>query len=144
MSYIHNLPEVLHPAVQQGFLEREFKEGLSSNLAYRRIADLEPFPGHIGETRTLTRHGLKPPAMEKLDPKKDSQLDSGMTPSSWSMGQYTVALEKHVDTSQVAIADLFLKNAKINGIQAAQTLDRLSRDALFDAYLGGHTWLLRD
>src|SRR5260363_422378 len=33
---------------------------------------------------------------------------------------------------------------KINGIQAAQTLDRLSRDALFDAYLGGHTWLLRD
>src|SRR5260364_82573 len=97
MSYIHNLPEVLHPAVQQGFLEREFKEGLSSNLAYRRIAGLEPFPGHVGETRTLARHGSKPPAMEKLEPKKDTQLDRRLTPSSWLMEQYTVAEKKHGD-----------------------------------------------
>jgi hypothetical protein len=42
-------------------------------------------------------------------------------------------------TERVGIASQFLQNAYVNGEQAARSLDELSRNALFGAYLGGNT-----
>ena len=36
---IQNFPPALQPIIQQGFLEREFQQALSSRLGYRACAD---------------------------------------------------------------------------------------------------------
>lgn len=148
---IQNLPSELQPAIQEGYLEREFQDGLQSVLSFRSIADRETFANQIGETITKTRVGLKPPIETPANPATNTNLDNGMTPSSYALEQYTLGIDMYCDTidlniatSRVAIKELFLKNARNNGVQAAQTLDRLARNKLFNAYLGGNTWATRE
>ena len=143
---IQNFPAALQPIIQQNFLEREFEEGLSSLLGYRAIADRETVAVHNGETVTKTRAGLKAPTTTPMDPSQNTNLDNGLTASDWTVEQYTLAINMYGDTidlntvtQRVGIADRFMRNAHVNGVQAAQSLDRLARDALFGAYMGGNT-----
>lgn len=143
---IQAFPAALQPIIQQGFLEREFQDGIKSRLGFRAIADREPFPAGIGETLTKTRRGLKAPVTSPIDPSNNTNLDNGLTSSGWTVEQYVLAVNMYGDTidlnmvtSRVGIASQFLQNAKTNGIQAAQSLDRLARNTLFSAYLGGNT-----
>lgn len=143
---IQNFPAALQPIIQQGFLEREFQEGLRSRLAFRAIADREQFPNKIGETVTKTRRGLKAPVTTPLNPTTNTNLDNGLTPSSWTVEQYTLGINMYGDTIDlnmvtqgVGIAKQFVDNARVNGVQAAQSLDRLARNALYGSYLGGNT-----
>lgn len=143
---IQNFPAALQPIIQQNFLEREFQDGLESMLGYRQIADRESFPNKIGESITKTRPGLKAPVTTPANPGNNTNLDNGMTPSSWTVEQYTLSINQYQDTidlniiaDRVGLASQFLQNAKVNGVQAAQSLDRLARNALFDAHLGGNT-----
>jgi len=69
-----------------------------------------------------------------------------LTPSTWTVEQYTLSIAMYGDTidlnmvtNRVGIVEQFLQNAKTNGVQAAQSLDRLGRNALFNAYMGGNT-----
>ena len=143
---IQNMPSALQPIIQQGFLEREFHDGLTSAIGYRAVADREPVAINVGETVTKTRTGLKAPATTPMTPSNNTNLDNGLSPSAFTVEQYTLAINMYADTidlnvvtSQVGIANQFLKNAQTNGIQARQTIDRLARNALFNAYLGGNT-----
>lgn len=143
---INNFPAALQPIIQQGFLEREFQEGIQSRLGFRAIADREEIPNKVGETVTKTRRGLKAPVTTPLNPSTNTNLDNGLTPSGWTVEQYTLSMNMYGDTIDlnmvtqgVGIAKQFLENAKVNGIQAAQSLDRLARNALFSSYLGGNT-----
>jgi len=143
---INSIPAVLQTAIQQGYLEKEFKDGLQSALGYRAIADREQIAINIGETVTKTRAGLKAPATTPLLASGNTNLDNGLTPTPFTVEQYTLGMNSYGDTidlnvvtSQVGIANQFLRNAKTNAIQARQTLDRLARNALFGAYLGGNT-----
>jgi hypothetical protein len=143
---IQNFPASLQGIIQQNFLETEFKEPLQSKLAYRSIADREPIPNKIGETITKTRAGLKNPVTTPSNPTSNTNLDNGMTPSTFSVEQYTLTLNQYNDTidlniitNKVGLGDQFLKNARVNGTQAAQSLDRIARNKLFNAYLGGNT-----
>ena len=52
---------------------------------------------------------------------------------------YAATTDLNVVTERVGIASQFLQNAYVNGEQAARSLDELSRNALFAAYLGGNT-----
>ncbi|WP_118181294.1 DUF4043 domain-containing protein [Paraburkholderia phosphatilytica] len=143
---IQNFPAALQPAIQQGFLDREFEAGLQSVLGFRSIADREVFPNKVGETVTKTRHGMKAPTTTPLNPTSNTNLDNGLTPSTWTIEQYTLSINMYGDTIDlntvtqgVGIASQFLVNAKVNGVQAAQSLDRLARNTLFASYLGGNT-----
>lgn len=143
---IQNFPTALQPIIQQGFLEREFQEGIHSRLGFRAIADRETFPNKIGETITKTRRGLKAPVTTPLNPSTNTNLDNGLTPSGWTVEQYTLGIDMYGDTIDlnmvtqgVGIVPQFAQNAKVNGIQAAQSLDRLARNKLYSAYLGGNT-----
>jgi hypothetical protein len=143
---IQNFPAALQPIIQQGFLEREFEAALHSRLGYRAIADREEFAVGIGETLTKTRAGLKPSVTTPLTPSTNTNLDNGLTPTSFSVEQYTMTLnfyaatsDLNVVTSRVGIASQFLLNAAINGEQAARSLDELARNALFSPYFGGNT-----
>jgi hypothetical protein len=143
---IQNFPPALQPIIQQGFLEREFQQALRSRLGYRAVADREEIAVGIGETLTKTRAGLKPSVTTPLSPSTNTNLDNGLTPTSWGVEQYTLTLnfyaataDLNMVTSRVGIASQFLQNAYTNGEQAARSLDELSRNALFNAYFGGNT-----
>lgn len=143
---IQNMPASLQNAIQQGFLERRFHNGLTSAIGYRAIADREPVSINVGETVTKTRAGLKAPVTTPLNPSGNTNLDNGITPSSQTIEQYVLGIDQYADsidlnivTSQVGIANQFLLNGHTNGVQARQSLDRLARNALFAGYLGGQT-----
>jgi hypothetical protein len=143
---IQNFPASLQPIIQQGFLEREFEQALTSRLGYRAVADREEFAVGIGETLTKTRAGLKPSVTTPLAPATNTNLDNGLTPQSFSVEQYTLTINHYAATtdlnmvtSRVGIASQFLLNAAINGEQAARSLDEIARNALFLAYFGGNT-----
>src|SRR5438552_8945061 len=125
-------PGVIQTLLQQGFLVREMEEGLDSNLAWRRLAIQEVFPGRIGETMTRTRKGRKAPVTTPLATNSNTGLDNGLVPSSFSVEQYTFTLREFADTTDLnlmqndaQIADQFIANARNNGVQAAQSLERI-------------------
>jgi hypothetical protein len=143
---ILNFPASLQPIIQQGFLDREFDLALRSRLGYRAVADREEISVGIGETLTKTRAGLKPAVTTPLSPANNTNLDNGLTPTSWSVEQYTIVMNHYAATmdlnmvtSRAGIAAQFLQNAYSNGEQAARSLDELARNALFGAYMGGNT-----
>ena len=143
---IQNMPTAIQAAIQQGFLETEFNDGLTSAIGFRAIADREPVAINVGETVTKTRTGLKAPQTTALTPSGNTNLDNGLSPTAFTIEQYTLGIAMYADTidlnvvtSQVSIANQFLVNARTNGIQARQSLDRLARNAIFNAYLGGNT-----
>ncbi len=143
---IQNFPVSLQPIIQQGFLEREFSQALRSRLGYRACADRVDVAVGIGETLTKTRAGLKPSVTTPLAPATNTNFDNGLSPASWGVEQYTISInlyaattDLNVVTERVGIASQFLQNAYVNGEQAARSLDELSRNALFGAYLGGNT-----
>ncbi len=136
----------MQPIIQQGFLEREFAQALKSRLGYRACADRVVIAAGIGETLTKTRAGLKPTVTTPIAPATNTNFDNGLTPTTWGVEQYTLSINHYaattdlnVVTERVGIASQFLQNAYVNGEQAARSLDELSRNALFAAYLGGNT-----
>lgn len=145
---IQNFPAALQPIIQQGFLEREFQSGIQSILGFRAVADREAFPNKIGETVIKTRRGLKAPVTTPLTPSANTNLDNGLTPSGWTVEQYSLSINMYGDTIDlnmitqgVGIASQFVENAKVNGVQSAQSLDRLARNALYAKYLEGNTFV---
>jgi hypothetical protein len=143
---ISNFPAALQPIIQQGFLEREFQQALTSRLGYRACADREDIAVGIGETLTKTRAGLKPSVTMPLVASQNTNLDNGLTPTGWGVEQYTLTINHYAATtdlnmvtSRVGIASQFLQNAYVNGEQAARSLDELARNALFSPYFGGNT-----
>ena len=143
---IQNFPLALQPIIQQGFLEREFQQALASRLGYRAVADREDFSVGIGEILTKTRAGLKPSVTTPLAPATNTNLDNGLTPTTWGVEQYTISINHYAATtdlnmvtSRVGIMGQFLQNAYTNGEQAARSLDELARNALFAPYFGGNT-----
>lgn len=146
-----NFPAALQAELQTGFLEREFEEGLDSVLAYRREALMETVPARIGETLMRTRTGRKAPITTAMTPSANTGLDNGMTPSDASLEQYQLSLFQYGDSTDVdlladlaAIADNLTRVARNNGVQAAQSMERLARQALFGAYLGGNSRVRTD
>jgi hypothetical protein len=143
---IQNFPVSLQPIIQQGFLEREFAQALRSRLGYRACADRITVAVGIGETLTKTRAGLKPSVTTPLSAATNNNLDNGLTATTWGVEQFTIGInlyaattDLNVVTERVGIASQFLQNAYVNGEQAARSLDELSRNALFGAYMGGNT-----
>jgi hypothetical protein len=143
---IANFPAALQPAIQTNYLDKRFQDGLESVRAFRDVADKMVFPARIGQTITDTRSGLKSPVTTPANTANNTNFDNGMTPSTIAIEQYTVTLNRYQDTidldmvgDMVGIAPLFVENAYVNGVQAAQSLERLARDALFNPYMGGNT-----
>jgi N4-gp56 family major capsid protein len=143
---IQNFPAILQPIIQQGFLEREFMQAMHSRLGYRACADRQEFAVGIGETLTKTRAGLKPSVTTPLPPATNTNFDNGLTPQGWGVEQFTITINHYAATtdlnmvtSRVGIIGQFLQNARINGEQAARSLDELARNALFAPYFGGNT-----
>lgn len=143
---IANFPANLAIAIQQGYLEKRFQMSLMAELGYRGLASKEMFVNQIGETITKTRPGLLAPVTAALNPASITNLDDGLSPTSWTVEQYTLAINEYAATmdlnivaNKVGIADQFLKNAFNLGEQARRSLDLFVRNTLLNAYMGGNT-----
>ena len=147
-----DLAPQLKPILQQNMLEREVQEGLDTVFGYQGVAIDEYVPAGVGETITKTRKGRKAPPTAALNPQSiNSGLDNGMTSATYSVEQYTLTMTSYGDTvdtnwiqAGALIADQLLANARNNGVQAATTLERLAKTALFAAYNGGSTFVRTD
>lgn len=149
---IANFPAILQPIIQTGYLERKFEQALRSVLRYRLVADREQFQVRIGETLTKSRAGLLAPVTTAMtnaqatNPTGSSMLDNGLTPDTYAVEQYTIAIARYAKTmnldivgEQVGIANQFVQNAIALGENAARSLDDMARNAIFASYLGGNT-----
>jgi hypothetical protein len=143
---INDLTSSIQSVIQQGYLERRFRDPLKARLGFRSIAERFPFTSGIGETVTKTRTGLLPPVTVPMAPAAVGDLTSGLTNHQYgteqfilSIAQYAGTMQLNVATSRVAIASLFLRNAYTLGEQAARSVDTIAQLALFGAYMGGNT-----
>lgn len=141
---IADFPAALQPIIQQGFLARAFEASLESKLGFRSVADRMEFPARIGQTITDTRRGLLAPVETPLNPAANSNFDNGMSPTEWSVEQYTLEIAQFGNTMDlnqvtegVGLANQFVENARVLGINARQSLDRLARNSLFGGAIGG-------
>lgn len=141
------LSPYLQDLVQTGFLERYLEIGLSSQLGYNRLALRETIPNGIGESVTKSKFGRKPPVTRPINPSFMSSFDSGLQPSAYGTEQYSYIMQPYGDSadvnllqSETMIADQLKAFAFNNGVQAAQSLDRIAKQKLFAAYGTGNTF----
>jgi hypothetical protein len=140
MSVILLVPPYMQELHQQGALERAFHDGLYPNLAYRAEALAEVVQANTGETLNQSRPGLLPPKTKPLVPGQDPQ-PSTVIYEQWTsvIQQYADTVDTNMPTSVTAAASLLMRNITQLGLGAGQTINRVARDALFQAYLSGNT-----
>ena len=134
------IPTEVANIIQDRTLERVFHDALFPRLLFRAEAVPELWAANLGERAAFTRAGLIPVTTTALVPGSDP------TPSTYALEQWEVeaaqfanTIDTHMPTSYVALAPLFLRNTQQLGLNSGQTLNRLVRDPLFRAYLGGNT-----
>jgi hypothetical protein len=126
--------------VQENLLERAFHDALFPGSMFRGEAEPILWPAHSGDTQIFTGAGLIKPKMKPLAPGVDPQPSSYAT-EQWesTLQQYSDSIDSHMPTSMVAIIDLFMRNAHQLGLSAAQSLNRIVRDRMYNAALSGWT-----
>lgn len=142
MPMIVGVPPAILELNQRGLIERAFHDGLFPNLAYRAEALAEEWPANTGTEIFMTRPGLLTPVVTPLLPGADP-TPQNVVWEQWSatLAQYAGGVDTHIPTSVTANADLFLRNIHQLGLQAGQSVNRIARNALFQAYLSGQTVL---
>jgi len=142
-SLVLGVPPTVTNLVQQGLLERAFHDGLFPNLMFRADATWEDWGEHSGTELYMTRRGQLAPVTKPLKAGEDP-VPQKLDYEQWvaRLDRYGATIDTHMPTSVVANGDLFLSNVKALGLQAGQSLNRLPRNALYKAYLSGHTLLI--
>jgi len=143
MSIILGVPASVLSLNQAGLLERAFHDGLYPNLAYRAEALAEEWPANTGQSITMSRPGLLGVITTPLVPGQDP-IPQVIPFEQWvaTLGQFSGTIDTNMPTSTTAMANLFLRNLHQLGLQAGQSINRIARNAMFQAYLSGQTVLL--
>lgn len=134
------VPPDVAAIIQDRTLERLFNEALFPAQLYRLEAVPSLWPVNLGERMVFTRTGLLPVNTKPSIPGTDP------TPKTYPIeqweaeaAQYFDTIDTHMPTSYVSLASQFIKNVQTLGLNAGQTINRVSRNRLFRAYLGGNT-----
>lgn len=140
MAIVLALPPEITALNQSGALERAFHDSLFPNLAYRAEAMAEEIQANTGQVLFMSRPGLLPPVTTPLTPGTDP-VPSQVIYEQWSLTlqQYSGTVDTHMPTSVTSNASLFIRNIQQLGLQAGQSINRVARNRLFQAYLGGNT-----
>ena len=88
---------------------------------------------NVGDTMVFTGAGLISRQMTPLVPGTDPTPQKFWS-EQWTaqIQQYAGAIDTHMPTSIAAIANLFLRNAQQLGLSAAQSLNRITRNRLYN------------
>lgn len=138
MLSLQGIPSEITAIIQDNTLERVFHDALFPRLLYRAEAVPELWMANLGEVMLFTRTGLMNVSTTPLDPGKDPEPAS-FTTEQWraEAAQHSNTVDTHMPSSYVALASLFLRNTQQLGLNAGQSLNRLSRNNLFQPYLEG-------
>lgn len=136
----YGVPPVVSQLQQAGLLERAFHDGLFPNMLFRSEVEADKWPEHAGTEMLFTRPGLLTPVTKPLQPGRDPDPQV-LSYEQWvaRLYQYGASIDTHIPTSVTANADMFLRNIHALGLQAAQSLNRVVRNAYFQPYLSGQT-----
>jgi N4-gp56 family major capsid protein len=134
------LPAAIQAIMQNGLLDRVFMDALIPEFLYPAVADMSPWQGGLGDTKTFTRRGL-------IAPKTTAITGSDPTPSTYTVEQWSVTMDQYgdaVDTnmlqSAMTLASKYLSDVQALGISAGQSVNQIARNRLYKAYMGGRTW----
>lgn len=126
--------------IQQNVLARGFQEALLPKLMFRAEATPERWEANLGDVKIFTRSGQMPVSTKPLPPAQDP------TPKSYATEQFRAEalpygdrLQTHMPTSRAMIASKFLEDTQKLGENAGFTLNRLTRNRLYQSYLSGDT-----
>lgn len=137
---VTGVPSDIVSLIQDRTLERTFHDALFPRLLFRSEAMAEVWPANLGERMLFTRAGLIPVDTSPLVPGSDP-VPSSYATEQWeaSASQYGKTIDTNMPTSYVSLASLYLRNTQSLGLNAGETLNRLVRNALYNAYVGGTT-----
>ncbi|MCW2904920.1 MAG: putative phage protein [Streptosporangiaceae bacterium] len=134
------VPAAVRAMMQNGILDRVFQEALVPEFIFPAIADSEPWTSGMGDTKTFTRKGLLTPSTVAVTGSDVSAATYGIEQWSVTMDQYGQAVDTNMLISSMSLASKYLADVQTLGINAGQSLNRISRDKLYKAYAGGRTW----
>ena len=134
------IPQDIGSMIQERTLERLFHEALFPAQLYRREAEPSLWPVNLGERMVFTRTGLMPVSVTPAIPGTDP-IPGSHPIEQWEAeaNQYFNTIDTHMPTSYVSLASTYIKNIQTLGLNAGQTINRVARNRLFRAYLGGNT-----
>jgi hypothetical protein len=137
------LPAGINSLIQEGLLERAFHDGLYPTILYRNEANWQRFEGNLGTEILFTRPGLLKPTTTPNSAGADP-TPMANTFEQWfgRIDQYSGSIDTLMTSSAVAMSDLFMRNVHQLGLHAAQSINRVARNNMFKAYLGGSTNLI--
>lgn len=136
------LPASIQAIMQNGILDRTFRDALVPQFLFPAIADSMPWQGNLGDTKTFTRKGLIAPTTTPLG-GADIAGASTYSIEQWSvtMDQYGISVDTNMLQSAMTLASKFLADVQTLGINAGQSLNRIARNKMYAAYMGGRTWV---
>jgi hypothetical protein len=127
-------------SIQDRTLQRVFRDTLYPRQLFRMEAEAELWAINLGANQTFTRTGLIRPTTRPLTPGVDP------TPKTYQMEQWEATAQQWGDsidtsmpTSYVTLASQYLRNMHQLGLQAGQSINRVVRDKLYNAYVAGNT-----
>lgn len=135
-----NVPALIRAMLQNGMLDRVFLDALVPEFIFPAIADSEPWMSNMGDTKTFTRKGLLAPATTAVTGSDVSAATYGIEQWSVTMDQYGQAVDTNMLYSAMALQSKYLADVQTLGINAGQSINRIARDKLYEAYAGGRTW----
>ena len=137
---ILGIPAAILVLNQKGLIERAFHDGLYPNLAFRAEAMPEEWPAGQGTEQFQSRPGLLAPMVTAMQPGTEP-VSQSVNYEQWiaQLAQYAASTDTHMPSSVTASSNLFLRNIKQLGLQAGQSVNRIARNAMFQAYLSGQT-----
>ncbi|HET6908898.1 MAG TPA: hypothetical protein VFH54_06120 [Mycobacteriales bacterium] len=136
-----SLPAAIQAIMQNGLLVRAFEDALVPQFLYPRAATQRPWSGNLGDTATFTRAGLLTPVTTALTVGNDPTAATySIEQYSATMNQYGNAVDTNLLQSAMTLASKFVEDNQILAINAGQSLNRISRTKLYNAYTGGRTW----
>ena len=138
-ALVPNLPG-FDQIIQDNALVKQFEDALYPQLLYRMEARPELWEGEAGDRRVFTRSSLLPPRVKSITPGEDPD-PRNQAFEQWVVQaqQYTDSSDTHMPTSHLALAAKVLRDAHTLGLQSGQSINRVSRNRLFCAYVGGNT-----
>ena len=139
VSIIPQLAQV-QAIIQDNTLARVFHDALFPELLYRMEAAPDKWEAQLGQREIITRSGLFGVDTDPVNPG-DDPLPENEAFEQWEVlaAQHGKSTDVNMAVSRTTLANLFLRKAKNLGLNAGQTLNRLARNRLFCAYVGGHT-----
>jgi len=152
------LPPALASIIPNETLRRVWEEPLIAAQLYRKDADVESWNAHEGETSSYFRPaGLKKSIKNAtLTISASRNLSGSPAPTlsqekvqtnTYDMEMFSVTMDKkahgidtHLPADHVSAVPLITQDTKNLAEQAGGILNRIARDKMFKAYLGGYTF----